>query len=663
MKEYYTELGIPENSSIEEVKKKYKELSKKYHPDLHQNNALEELAKEKFQKINEAYHKIIENLNQKNIADNYIYFTELDFYDPFLKYETSLEESYAYKFSSFFEEFQKLKNKLEFYNKKINLILEKVGNDFIKELNSLLDIRVQRANKIQEFWHNTLNKDRVYIETEEEIERANYIYRFSPIVFEHTVILENRTNILIALLEKTTNTVIERINFLYETEEFRDSLDFHIKHIFMSEQISYYEDLAYMLQKVSFPTFLHVNINSYPEHCYNLIHSLKPWYKTLEFYLSNQLNYENLDTITEKLFNTKISEHIIFKIYQNNVNNEFQKNLDLISEYDKYSPESIEKVSNILFPSIKITKNTIIELSQYLKENKYFEDREYIEYVKLNLNSKIFINLANKDSSKAFLQNIIKNLKEYEDLSIKSCNFLSMNKDSQIYKEIEENRKLLNDLIPSVKNKEEALDIPDYLESCKKLLNNLTKKEISILNIDNSIDNINKYVKLTDDLYANFLLKCNNSLKEEEKEKISYYCQIAKNIIKSINNWEMNIDKKIGKIKEKINNQFGNFFLFLSSFLLGYFLYFFIFEYNSNIYYTTHGKIFNIIFLSFLVFFVALIIKKIKKNHFQKKLDKLELLNKKLKYRLSFMSTLFLLDNYFLKDNPNNKISIKIKEE
>lgn len=624
------------------LKKKYKELSKKYHPDLHQNNALEELAKEKFQKINEAYHKIIENLNQKNIADNYIYFTELDFYDPFLKYETSLEESYAYKFSSFFEEFQKLKNKLEFYNKKINLILEKVGNDFIKELNSLLDIRVQRANKIQEFWHNTLNKDRVYIETEEEIERANYIYRFSPIVFEHTVILENRTNILIALLEKTTNTVIERINFLYETEEFRDSLDFHIKHIFMSEQISYYEDLAYMLQKVSFPTFLHVNINSYPEHCYNLIHSLKPWYKTLEFYLSNQLNYENLDTITEKLFNTKISEHIIFKIYQNNVNNEFQKNLDLISEYDKYSPESIEKVSNILFPSIKITKNTIIELSQYLKENKYFEDREYIEYVKLNLNSKIFINLANKDSSKAFLQNIIKNLKEYEDLSIKSCNFLGMNKDSQIYKEIEENRKLLNDLIPSVKNKEEALDIPDYLESCKKLLNNLTKKEISILNIDNSIDNINKYVKLTDDLYANFLLKCNNSLKEEEKEKIFYYCQIAKNIIKSINNWEMNIDKKIDKIKEKINNQFGNFFLFLSSFLLGYFLYFFIFEYNSNIYYTTHGKIFNIIFLSFLVFFITLIIKKIKKNHFQKKLDKLELLNKKLKYRLSFMSTIYV---------------------
>ena len=238
-----------------------------------------------------------------------------------------------------------------------------------------------------------------------------------------------------------------------------------------------------------------------------------------------------------------------------------------------------------------------------------------------------------------------------------------MNKDSQIYKEIEENRKLLNDLIPSVKNKEEALDIPDYLESCKKLLNNLTKKEISIFNIDNSIDNINKYVKLTDDLYANFLLKCNNSLKEEEKEKISYYCQIAKNIIKSINNWEMNIDKKIDKIKEKINNQFGNFFLFLSSFLLGYFLYFFIFEYNSNIYYTTHGKIFNIIFLSFLVFFITLIIKKIKKNHFQKKLDKLELLNKKLKYRLSFMSTLFLLDNYFLKDNPNNKISIKIKEE
>lgn len=664
MKKYYEELEILENASIEEIKKRYKELSKKYHPDLHQNNALEELAKEKFQKINEAYHKIMENLNHKEVVDNHIYFTELEFYDPILKYKTSLDDSYAYKFSSFFEEFQKLKNILEPFNKKINLILEKIGDDFMKELDSLLDIRLKRANKVEEFWLDTLNKKRVYIETEEEIERANYIYRFSPIVLEYKVVLENRTNLLMSLLEKATDDIFERINYLCNTEESTISLEFHIKNIFKSEQISYYEDLAYMLQKVSFPTFLHVNINSYPKYCYNLIHNLKTWYEILEYYLDNKLSYENINIITEKLFNIKISEHIIFQIYQNNLNNNFEKNLDIISEYDNYSLDSIETVASILFPSIKITKNLIIDLSNYLKEEKYLNNREYIDYVNMNLNSTEFYDLSDKDFSTSFLEGILKNLKEYEDISIKCCKFLDMNKNSQVYKNIEENKNIINILISVIKDKQELLDIPDYLKNCKNISNNLIKKEISTLNIDESIDNTNQYIRLVQNLASNFLVKHNKNLTEEQKEEISYYCQIAKNIVKTFDDFEIAINIKITAIKKKLNNQFSNFFLFIYSLVLGYSLYFFIFQYNSNTNYTDQEEIFKIISLSFLVFFITLILKKSKKNFFQKKLNKLELLNKKLKSGLSYHKKYLFYDSYFaIKDNPNNKVTIKLKED
>jgi molecular chaperone DnaJ len=52
MNEYYKILGIKEGSSKEEVKKAYRTLSKKYHPDL---NPDDKDAEEKFKKVSEAY--------------------------------------------------------------------------------------------------------------------------------------------------------------------------------------------------------------------------------------------------------------------------------------------------------------------------------------------------------------------------------------------------------------------------------------------------------------------------------------------------------------------------------------------------------------------------------------------------------------------------------
>ena len=51
-KDYYSTLGIDRNSSEEQIKKAYKKLALKYHPDRNKND---KKAEEKFKEINEAY--------------------------------------------------------------------------------------------------------------------------------------------------------------------------------------------------------------------------------------------------------------------------------------------------------------------------------------------------------------------------------------------------------------------------------------------------------------------------------------------------------------------------------------------------------------------------------------------------------------------------------
>ena len=51
-RDYYEVIGVPKTASEDEIKKAYRKLAKKYHPDLKPNN---KEAEAKFKEVNEAY--------------------------------------------------------------------------------------------------------------------------------------------------------------------------------------------------------------------------------------------------------------------------------------------------------------------------------------------------------------------------------------------------------------------------------------------------------------------------------------------------------------------------------------------------------------------------------------------------------------------------------
>lgn len=62
----YEVLGIKEQASEEEIKKAYRELVKKYHPDQYRDNPLAKLAEEKLREVNEAYEMLIKQPSSKD---------------------------------------------------------------------------------------------------------------------------------------------------------------------------------------------------------------------------------------------------------------------------------------------------------------------------------------------------------------------------------------------------------------------------------------------------------------------------------------------------------------------------------------------------------------------------------------------------------------------
>ncbi len=65
MRSPYDILGVPANASEEEIKKAYRNLSRKYHPDANVNNPNKEQAEERFKEVQQAYQVIMDEREGK----------------------------------------------------------------------------------------------------------------------------------------------------------------------------------------------------------------------------------------------------------------------------------------------------------------------------------------------------------------------------------------------------------------------------------------------------------------------------------------------------------------------------------------------------------------------------------------------------------------------
>lgn len=64
MNDPYAVLGVSPSASDDEVKRAYRDLVKKYHPDNYANNPLADLAEAKMKEVNEAYDTIVKQRTQ-----------------------------------------------------------------------------------------------------------------------------------------------------------------------------------------------------------------------------------------------------------------------------------------------------------------------------------------------------------------------------------------------------------------------------------------------------------------------------------------------------------------------------------------------------------------------------------------------------------------------
>src|SRR6266545_457780 len=76
--DYYETLGVGRRASAEEIRKSYRKLARKHHPDL---NPGDKAAEERFKRIQEAY-DVLSDAKKKQMYDQHGFYSESGFAAP-----------------------------------------------------------------------------------------------------------------------------------------------------------------------------------------------------------------------------------------------------------------------------------------------------------------------------------------------------------------------------------------------------------------------------------------------------------------------------------------------------------------------------------------------------------------------------------------------------
>ncbi|MGX7589353.1 DnaJ domain-containing protein [Candidatus Vidania fulgoroideorum] len=131
LEKYYKILGVNENSSPEAIKKAYRRLAMKYHPDRNRNN---KRAEEKFKEINEAY-KIITNPEEANSQNNFNDFNEFNGFDNIFEDLFGESESQDQIYETNKNNYKKIKINLEDASRGSSLTIKIFRNKICENCN------------------------------------------------------------------------------------------------------------------------------------------------------------------------------------------------------------------------------------------------------------------------------------------------------------------------------------------------------------------------------------------------------------------------------------------------------------------------------------------------------------------------------------------------
>lgn len=538
LEQYLKIMELNKSFTLEELNKKYRILSKKFHPDRHSRNELQQLAEEKQKEINEAYSYLKDYIKSKNnsdhndkTADNQSQTESDDINDCFMTNKKSeilyIEEilKVISNYNSNFEELclTYLNNIKDISDLNfVNEIMLKEEFSYLQKFfenlkENSLDFFTNNAlffNYIKECEKNFILKN-IYKISEIKLK---YIYEYSQFFLKYNHeffcnVLLLRYDIFCKKMQKIVDATIEK----YELVKY-NIVNAGVSYQKSKTEIEMYFkiDLAREIEKtLTSSIFLGLNSDEiekiFEETLKDFQYLFNPNYRLN----SIEINFQNLKTLSTDFCEEKNNflietySYLIFgqnfekakeiyksgSIEKNDYFNTIAKKLFFSTDEEIISNKVIDKLNFIFLVDMREAIKKDLE-SQYQKLN----DFDMYQYLKKNPNINYgsdFTFLIPKWIEKDYKNFLlfITHIKNCADNSFKKSH---LSEDSEYFKKIEE--KFYNKISNIKKNTLNLKEFIQYLECASKIteLTNLleNKQSITLNQIIKNKEEISKYTHI-----------------------------------------------------------------------------------------------------------------------------------------------------------------------